>query len=292
MEGVQEVVRQLWEHGRAAWPALAVELAVFQRHVLGGAGGDATPDLVERLNGEDLYLACACLAQVPGAIGAFEKRHGEAIARHLRRMNLPAESIQELRQALMVKLFVGTERDATPAIAGYSGRGALVIWLRMTVARMALNLLRDQKRVVDVWDSFVEGAADPHDAELSFIRQRYEPEFRAALRDGLTKLPRAERMLLRMHYGQGLTSEQLAAVTRTTRPTAHRRLVAARERLWELVRGELQARLELSASELQSLLRVVRSNLVVSLVSELREGLKSEPGVDDDAPADPPRRRR
>jgi RNA polymerase sigma-70 factor (ECF subfamily) len=187
----------------------------------------------------------------------------------------------------MVKLFVGTERDATPAIAGYSGRGALVVWLRMTVARMALNLVRDQKRVVAMWDSFVEGAADPRDAELSFIRQRYEPEFKAALRDGLAKLPRAERMLLRMHYGQGLTSEQLAVVTRTTRATAHRRLAAARESLWGLVRGELKARLGLSASELQSLLRVVRSNLVVSLVSELREGLKPE--AEADAPADPPR---
>jgi len=132
---------------------------------------------------------------------------------------------------------------------------------------------RDEARTTGLRDS-LQRAADG-DVELSFIRGRYEEDFVAALRSALAALADEQRLLLQLRYREELTSDQIAVVLKTSRVTAHRRVVAARDGLRELLRDRLRARLELSQTGLEQLMGLLSSSLVPALAAELRQGLSA-----------------
>jgi RNA polymerase sigma-70 factor (ECF subfamily) len=271
MASVDEAVRVAWERGRAAFPALALGSEAFavlaarhveKAHALGQA---------DRLQDGDLFLACACLARIPGALDRFEELYGP----------LPwsgsahGEAARELRQAMLVKLFVPDAAGEEPKIAEYSGRGKLAAWISIAVARAAVDQRRIEQRTRPISDSFAEKLArSGRDIEISFLRGRYEEDFRAALHQALAALTDGDRTLLRLHYREGLTAAQLAPIVQASRATAHRRLQAAREELSRRVREHLKARLQVGAGELEGLLQLYGSRIVPALAAEIRQGLE------------------
>ena len=104
---------------------------------------------------------------------------------------------------------------------------------------------------------------------LQELRARHAGEFERALRDAFAGLDERERNLLRLHFLDGLGIDGLAPVFGVHRATAARWLAAARTRLHDGVIALLQARLDVDARELESLARVVRSELEISLRSLL-----------------------
>jgi RNA polymerase sigma-70 factor (ECF subfamily) len=103
------------------------------------------------------------------------------------------------------------------------------------------------------------------DPELAFIRERHQEDFRVAFRAALGRLEARERNLLRLHHVHGLSMDAVSATYQAPRSTVARWIARAREQLLALTREELTARLGLSPDELDSLLRLVRSQLDVSL---------------------------
>jgi RNA polymerase sigma-70 factor (ECF subfamily) len=87
------------------------------------------------------------------------------------------------------------------------------------------------------------------------------PEGAAAL----GRLESRERNLLRLHHVHGLSMDAVGATYQAPRSTVARWIVRARERLLTLTREELTARLGLTPGELDSMLRLVCSQLDVSL---------------------------
>jgi RNA polymerase sigma-70 factor, ECF subfamily len=84
-------------------------------------------------------------------------------------------------------------------------------------------------------------------------------------------MPSEQRGLLRLHYVEGVTTEQLAKMRRVGRATVVRRLADARDALVAGVHERIAARTGVDRAELEATLRLVRSQLDLSLVRLLRE---------------------
>ncbi len=270
----EPLARRLFERGRARWASLPLSFETYSlllREQLQALAG--IPE--QTIQAEDLFLAAACRALLPGAIDCFDALTWPELQRHLRRTQPEPERLEELRQLLLVRLFVPDASGAVPRIASYTGRGPLLAWLRMLAVRLSGRVQRKEHRTTGLTDSFADKASSlTSDIELSFIRGRYEEDFIAALRAAMAELDDKERLLLQFRYRENLTSDQIAVILNTSRVTAHRRVVAAREALGQKLREKLKARLLLSESGLAHLLGLLSSKLVPALTAELRDGLR------------------
>jgi RNA polymerase sigma-70 factor (ECF subfamily) len=237
---------EAWQSVRAAWPALSVERAAFARYA------EARQPRDENL--ADLYLACACATGEARALSLFEQRFMPEVASYLRRAT-PA-LVDEVRQALRERLFVG----ASARISAYTGRGPLGAWLRTVAARLAVDLRASQPA-----RATAEALSTTPDPELDYLKARYQPVFREALQAALAGLSVAERNMLRLHFLDGLTATQIAALERVAVSTVTRALERTRRRIVDETKRHFAARLALPRGESQSVLRLVRSHLDVSI---------------------------
>jgi RNA polymerase sigma-70 factor (ECF subfamily) len=152
-----------------------------------------------------------------------------------------------------------------PRIAAYSGRGALGKWLQVVTLNAVINL-RNQRRPVE------EGVSERSlplvsmgDPELGFIKERYRDQFLEAFREAIAGLPSEPRNLLRLHFVDGATLDQMAATFHLHRATIARRIADARGAILESARRRLADRLNVAGPDLDSLLRLMRSQLDLSL---------------------------
>lgn len=266
-----EEARALWERGRARWPELALSFDAFVEQA--GAQLEALGQVdPAEVCADDLYLVAACLRRLPGAVDRFDAFTWPQVERHLRKKDATPERLAELHQLLLVRLFVPAATGEPPRIAQYTGRGPLLVWLRMTAARALVDQQRKSGRHVDLHTSFANKAADG-DVELSFIRGRYEAAFTEALREAASTLTGEQRTLLQLRYREELTSDQIALVLKTSRVTAHRRVASARDALAGQLREKLRARLLLSQTGVEQLMGLFSTTLVPALTAELRRGL-------------------
>jgi RNA polymerase sigma-70 factor (ECF subfamily) len=258
-------LRALFDEGLRAWPGVALGVEAFVAHVAPRAGEGLPP----AGRGPDLYLACACTLCVHGAIEAFDRAYLTGLGRQLGRFAAMPAFVDEVRQELRDKLFVGS--GGSPAKIGeYAGDGPLGSWVRVVALRAAVNLRR-RSPVVDGGGRAGELAA-PGDPEVDYRQEHYRKAFDEALRGAVAALDPDHLYVLRRHLGQGVALEALAAELGVHRATVVRRLAAARTSLrWE-ARRRLEAALGAGDSELESLVRVLRSRIGVMLPTLLRSG--------------------
>jgi RNA polymerase sigma-70 factor, ECF subfamily len=256
---------------RAAWPSLALDPDRFVaclRRLL--AGHPAPAELLARLHVADLYLACACGAGDRAALAVLEERMWPEIDSVLARLSLPAARRDDLMQDLRVALLVG--KSGSPGkIDQYRGEGELRRWLRAAALRAVYQAARRTRREVALDDTSLAALAGIDDGpELTHVKEVYRAEFKAAFAAALAGIDRRERILLRQHYLDGLTVDELGSVHGVHRATAARWVARARARLLRAVLRELRRRLRLGRSELDSILRLVRSRIDLSLERALR----------------------
>jgi RNA polymerase sigma-70 factor (ECF subfamily) len=260
------VLSALVDAGRAGWPAVALDAAVFVPW-LAERFGEALPPLVRAA---DVYIASACALGVPSALAAFGRHYRGTVAHAIARIDPSDAFLDDVMQALRVKLFVRTG-DGPAGIAQYSGRSSLRGWLATTAARTALNLRRRKgDRARDELRSGIPELNVGVDPELLLLKAQYKAEFEAAIRVALGAIPADQRTLLLLQIVDGVTLPQLATMRRVSRATVVRWLAAAREALLDETRRDLMQRLRLTASEYDSLAALVRSQLEVSLLEVAR----------------------
>jgi RNA polymerase sigma-70 factor (ECF subfamily) len=252
-----------FQAGRRAWPTISLDEEPFARALRQGGGATA--------HAADLYLACAAALGVPTAVAAFEREHMSRVPQLVGHMKLPPHALDDLCQRLRERLLVS--RDAQPAkLSAYVGRSPLHVWLRVVAVRAAVDQLRaDAGRAADPLDDelpFLGGGGD--EPELQLLRTRYQPRFREALQAAAATLTPRERNLLRLSLVDGLTLEQMAAMFHVTKSTVHRWLGQARRRLLRAVRRFFRDEVGLSAGELDSVARLLQSQVEFSLPSLLR----------------------
>ena len=166
------------------------------------------------------------------------------------------------------KLLVGPAPGQPGRLVEYAGTGPLGGWIRVVAVRVALDLKRaaGHERDADGADRVVEVALDPRCACCaSATRARSR---RPWPRRWPACHPR-ERNLLRLHFAEGATLEQLATSYQVHRATVARWLAAAREAVLDRVARRLGESMGMSAGEVDSVVRLLASQIDVSL-SRLR----------------------
>jgi RNA polymerase sigma-70 factor (ECF subfamily) len=254
---LERQLRALYAVAREAWPGIELAPDVYLRHVAERSA--AVPDAA---SAADLYLACACARGDEVAIEAFSTRYLRSLAPALRRFDPSNAFADEVSQAIREKLLV-RRGDSLPRIAEFRGRGTLAAWVRIAATRTALRMRRRERPALDeVGDVAI---APDLPADVEYLRRRYRPEFEAALRAALAALSDRSRTLLRLHHVDGLSIDKIGAHYGVHRATAARWVAAARGELLEGTRRRASERLGVGRTELVSLMRVVASQLDVSL---------------------------
>jgi RNA polymerase sigma-70 factor (ECF subfamily) len=248
---------------RSCWPAIPIDDETFIAHLAERLpeGEDALRAL-RSVQAADLYLACGCARGLPEAITAFERTQMQRIDGAVERVDARRDFVDEVRQRLRERLLVG----APPRIASYSGSGSLAGWVRIAATRLALNLLRDMPPVADE-ESPPSSASDP---ERELMRGQHRHSVEAAFRAAFAQLDDDDRALLRLHYVDGVSLQELGRRQGVDRSTASRRLATVRDRLLTQTHLELQQLIPgLTPTSRDSLMVALRTQLDLSLDSLL-----------------------
>jgi RNA polymerase sigma-70 factor, ECF subfamily len=250
---------------RAAWPTVDLSSEQFTAHVARYVpAGEPLETALRHMRTDDLYLACACALGNNKAILVFEQHCLNGIQNAISRYCDSADQVAEVKQRVRERALVG---DAgPPQIDRFSGRGDLRGWVRVIAVREAIDMLRRSRRETPVDDdTLLHAFVTPGDPELEHVKARYLEEFKHAFSHALRGLSARDQMLLRQHVIDGLTIDQLAAFYRVHRATAARNLQRARRAVLQATRERLASRLEVKPRELDSILRLIRSRLEVTL---------------------------
>jgi RNA polymerase sigma-70 factor (ECF subfamily) len=254
------LVRML-DGARRAWPQLALAPDAFLR-AAARAAKTRDPAALARLPAADLYLACACAAGVAGAAAALEERYFGGVAAAVRSLDPSPQFADEVRAALREKLFLGREG---PGIGAYAATGPLAAWLRMAARRLGLNLKASQRPAPHDEEALLELPTPEAGPELRLLRDRCGQELKRALHEVVAALSARERLMLRLHYVDGLSLGRIGTIYGCHQTSVSRAVQSARGRLVEQTRRLLAERLQLAKDELDSLLGMVESGLDLSL---------------------------
>lgn len=265
---LEAVLQRKLDDARAAWPTLRFDpeaVVRFWGKRLGPSPREVIQEL-EKLHLQDLALAWACADRQPAALAAFDRTFLERAVLSARRAAPDETFLQDVRQALRERLFVGAD-GRPPKIAEFSGRGPLARWLKVVALGAAVSLRRSRgaRPIAHDDEALAELSMASEAPELAMMRGRHREDFRRAFTDAMGSLDRRERTLLRLHFIKHLTVDQLGPMYQVHRATAARWLAAARKNLLERTRRLLAERLALSSGELDSVIRDLRSQFDVTL---------------------------
>lgn len=236
--------------------------------------GRSVEETFDKLRSEDLHLAWQAAHGVDAAIREIRSRCESSLRGAIARAG-PTDLIDETMQRVLVKLFVAPAGRA-PTIAKYTGRGSLEAWIAVVGTREARNALRDEpsRRHVREDDAarLLDGIVDANDdPELEHLKTTYRTQFKQAVQKALTKLPPKHRNLLRHEHLDGLDPDQMAALYGVHRATLYRWREQSRAVLLKETRTIIEREMALSRGEFESMMRLIQSQLDVSLLRVLDE---------------------
>lgn len=255
--------------GRTAWPDLPVDENELCRFI-GARAPDAREEL-PALSAVDLHLACAAAAGDPRAGAAIRERCYPKLKAALASAGL-ADAVEETAQQVFSELLLPDARGVR-GILSYRGTGELAAFVKVIALRTARRALKQRARERPVDPStLLEDASEAVDPELHSLKQRYRVEFKEAFHVALATLSDRERNILRYELVGGLNIDQIGALYDVHRATVARWRTRAREKLFEQTEAALRAKMALGSSDFHSVVRLIQSQLDVSLYRVLSEG--------------------
>ena len=246
-------------------PSAWIADAVFLAHARSLVASDA--ELSNLLAG-DLFLACACAHGVEAAIVALDKEHLARVREFAASVDSSPEFVRELTQRLRARLLVA-DGDKPARIASYTGRGSLGGWVRVSAVRLARDISRSE-RAGAAREQDEDLRPEEIDPELGYLKRAYGEAVSRAVQEALASVEGQTRTLLKMHYVDGLSIDQVGVAFGVSRATSARMLAAARATLVTGIRERLATMVGVGAEEADSLLAFVRSRLDVSLARALK----------------------
>jgi RNA polymerase sigma-70 factor, ECF subfamily len=259
----------------AQWPGVVIEPERYAAHVAERVPeGQPVEQSLTSMALADLYLACAAAASDPLALEALDQLIARAVGMAGDVARAPAAARDEAAQVVRTLLLV-PRPERPPAVLDYTGRGPLGGWLRIIASREVVRLVKRDGRQVELGDALLaDHALGADDPVLRGLKERYREELADAFRAALAALGPKERTLLRYQLVDGLSIDDIGAILRVHRATAARRLGRVRDTLVADTRGRLAERLRLGDDEVQSIIRLVQSELDVSIIRHLRTGVR------------------
>lgn len=267
IDGLEELLRAQLAEGARAWPTVALADDSYLRFLadaLTTRRVESPERVLRTVPAADLYLAAACVQGTPSAVEAFRDQILPVIRPALGKLRLAESIIDETEQRVLIMVLVGD--PVRPAIATFSARGQLRSWVKSIAVRTG-------RRLAGVADVTVEDASDElerltatvSDPELALLRERYRDDVRTALAGAFGALAERARNVLRQYYIDGLTIDQLAVLYRVDRATTARWVIGARTAVLEGTRERLRTAFGATTTEVESILRLVQSQLELSL---------------------------
>jgi RNA polymerase sigma-70 factor (ECF subfamily) len=250
-----------WQRTYGAWPPGWVPEEEFLAYA---AERGATDPVCSDRDLASLYLTCACLRGIPAAIRAFETDYIPEVRRAGERVRLSADGVSELTQSLRQKLLVGTAGER-PKLAEYGGRGDLRGWLRVTAMRAALKMIKQRGPRITQDSGVLERRPSGDDPELGYMKALYADALRRAFNAAVGTLEPRDRQLLRQHFVEERTIDELGILYEVHRATVARWIQSARERLLAATRREFARVARLRPRECDSVLRLVQSRFDVTV---------------------------
>jgi RNA polymerase sigma-70 factor, ECF subfamily len=258
-----EELDDLIARARREAPGVDLDPIAFADYVAERVGLDAAgrPQL-RSVHAGDLWIAFGCVIGDAQALTAFERRFVPEIRSALRRSFEPTLA-EDAELVLREKLMPVAFGEETGRLATYAGRGALAAWLRAAAVRAAIDMMRARREVPS--GAVVLGDAGALDPLLASLKQRYRDEFRTAFNDAADRLSERDRTLLRYRFVDNLSIDEIGGLYRVHRATVARWIAAIREGLFEATRARLMSRLRIEEYEVDSVLRLIDSQLDISI---------------------------
>jgi len=261
---LEPLLREYVATARSAWPHFDVSSLDLVRH-LAKCSLRGMPPPAEYAG--DLLLAVACLQGCAPAIATFHAAYGNVIDRVLMRRRTGTADAADVTQMVYERLLVPRGSSA-PRLGGYRGQGPLRSWVSTAAATTASGLRRAEGRRLknERRDPATIGAVMAViNPELAYIKRLYKTEIEQAIETALNGLDARASLLLRLHFGERMSIDQLGALYKVNRATAARRVIAARDTVANAIRADLRRRLKLSDSDYQSLVALLRSELDMTI---------------------------
>ncbi|HEX5746630.1 MAG TPA: sigma-70 family RNA polymerase sigma factor [Archangium sp.] len=269
---------QHWESARAKWPTVALSAEPFVTHLAERLPEARPPSpvepLLEQLSLAELYLACACTRGMASALELFDRHYLSKLPGLLRGHKLPTATLDDVCQQVRVKLLVPTP-EGGPKISEYTGRGALLSWVRVTGVRAAIKHQLGEKPAPEEDSGDIDLPTEDN-TELELIKRRHQVEFRQAVREAFATLSDEDRHRLRLYFVDQLSMYELAALFRVNQSTISRWLKTTRQTIYEETQRRLEKRLGLSHRDFKSFLATLESRMHMSQL--LSEETKQEDG--------------
>jgi RNA polymerase sigma-70 factor (ECF subfamily) len=263
-------LERAWTTARESWPDLDVSAERFAGH-LGRLAGPGEPiAIIGELATSDLYLAVAALEGSDRALTLFEGHTFGEIQAAAAAVRASESDVEETKQVIRTLLFVAAGPGG-PALAEYAGRGSLRGWVRVIATRELLRMQRRQRREIPLEEYILHDLETQPDAQIVRLKDAYRSQVADALRDALERLDIRERLLLRYQICDHLSISDIGAIYQVHRATAARWLSKARSRLLELTKEQLAILLSVEPADADSILRLVQSQIDVSLERRLRD---------------------
>jgi RNA polymerase sigma-70 factor, ECF subfamily len=244
---------------RAAWPTVSLAQERYVEELAARINARSTEPadrVLTTMPAADLYLAIACGDNDPAALAAFRDAFVPPLKQALTK--LAPTTVDETVQRVLVMLFVDGQ------IKSFGGKGTLRSWVRSIGVRTGRRLAgvdQDMGSEEDLAD-LPAAVADP---ELELLRARYGEQVRLAFAAAFKQLSERERNVLRQYHIDGLTIDQLAGLYQVNRATTARWVAGARLAIVTKTRNLLVERHGIAATEVDSIIRLVRSQLAVSV---------------------------
>lgn len=264
-ERVTCALRHALAEARLRYPAVTVSDADFARFVGERLrGGEATGASIALRATSDLYLACGCIAGSSAALSTLDSQVLASLPSAMGRLKLGSAAIEEAIQRARTKLLVGT--DGVGKLVDFSGTGDLRGWVKVIAIRDALRSARKVQREVSLSDELEAALPSTElDPDLAYQRRLYGAEFKASFEAAVDELEPRERSLLRQSIVYHSTVDQVAVVYQVHRATAARWVAKAREHLGTKTRNHLRKRLSISEAQFDSIVRMIESQMDLSI---------------------------
>jgi RNA polymerase sigma-70 factor len=212
---------------------------------------------LDQLHTEDLYLASACAHGDRLAWEYFADEYLPLVRKLAAQACRQFQESEDLAQEIVAQL-IGDRGK----LGGYDGRGSLAGWLRVTIARAAIDRFRRVRREVS-WEETSERGGepsatveDPQGASES-LDARWGPVLARILAEQIGRLEARDRLLLSLYYMSEVPLKIIGRQFGVHEATVSRWLDRIRNTLRTGVEKELRRRHGLRPRETDTLWRWV-----------------------------------